>query len=88
VGDVYLKGSIKCSLSLLWLDTQLGVAGQGSSLPSLTPRLTGRTPEQPTKNATDTIIDESTNISILIFIEITVYNMFLLYTFFSCRLQL
>jgi hypothetical protein len=35
---------------VLWLDTQFGEEGQGASLPSLTPRLAGRTPEQPAIN--------------------------------------
>src|SRR5512143_2334232 len=41
------RGSTACSLSVLWLDTQFGDGGQGASLPSITPRFSGRPPVQP-----------------------------------------
>src|SRR5512136_1793850 len=43
----YLTGSMKCLLSELCEETQLGESGQGESLPSVTPRLRGRHAEQP-----------------------------------------
>src|SRR5512145_2849764 len=43
-----VKGSMPCSLSLLWLETQFGVEGQGASLPSFRPRFRGRAPVQAT----------------------------------------
>jgi len=38
---------MKCFLSELCEETQLGESGQGESLPSVIPRLRGRHPEQP-----------------------------------------
>ena len=38
---------MKCLLSELCEETQLGESGHGESLPSVTPRLRGRHPEQP-----------------------------------------
>src|SRR5512141_451200 len=53
------SGSTACSRSELWLDTQLGVEGHGASLPSLIPRLAGRTPVHPMLNMLSTTIAES-----------------------------